>query len=160
MRGENKLEETSESLSFSVMIKCINNVIPFPGNKALTIWPILFIRKDVRIFDEEDENHENIHKDQQVETLIVSIVFAVVMFFLGCGWWSLLILPLYFWIYLLEFLIRSLCYCSWRAGYKNISTEQEAYQNESNIEYRKERRRFAWLGYMFKKTWKDGHWDI
>ena len=139
------------------MIKCINNLFPPPGNKALTFWPVLFIRKKMLgFFDEVDENHENIHGDQQLETLIVSATLTVFVYFLGCGWWSLLILPLYFWIYLLEYLIRSLCYGSWKEGYKNISAEQEAYQNESNLEYRKTRKGFAWLGYMFRKTWKNG----
>lgn len=138
------------------MIKCINNLFPPPGNKALTFWPILFIRKKMLgFFDEEDENHENIHGDQQLETLVVSVILSIGLFCLGCGWWSLLILPLYFWIYILEYLIRSLCYGSWKAGYKNISTEQEAYMNESNMEYRKSRKWFAWLGYMFRKTWKN-----
>jgi len=37
-----------------------NNIIPFKGYKAITIWPFIFVREEGS-FDEVDLNHENIH---------------------------------------------------------------------------------------------------
>ena len=47
-----------------------NNIIPFKGYKAITIWPFIFVRKECS-FDEVDLNHENIHGKQQLELLII-----------------------------------------------------------------------------------------
>lgn len=51
-----------------VIIK--NNIIPFKGFKAITLWPFIFVRKDCS-FNEIDLNHENIHGKQQLELLII-----------------------------------------------------------------------------------------
>jgi hypothetical protein len=37
-----------------------NNIIPFEGFKAMTIWPFIFVRED-ESFDDVDLNHEKIH---------------------------------------------------------------------------------------------------
>ena len=38
-----------------------NNIIPFPGYKAVNIFGILFVRKNANI-KPEDLNHEEIHR--------------------------------------------------------------------------------------------------
>jgi hypothetical protein len=48
---------------------------------------------------------------------------------------ELLVVPFYL-IYLFELLTK---------GYRNISFEKEAYANEKNLDYLKQRRWFAWL---------------
>jgi hypothetical protein len=42
------------------MIIVKNNIIPFKGYKAITLWPFIFVRKECS-FDEIDLNHELIH---------------------------------------------------------------------------------------------------
>ena len=50
-----------------------NNIIPFKGYKAISIWPFIFCRSDL---NEIDINHESIHGEQQKELLI--IVFYII----------------------------------------------------------------------------------
>lgn len=90
------------------MIKIYNNLIPFKGFKAITLWPFIFIRgiecSQVCI------NHENIHGRQQLELLII---------------------PFYI-IYLIEWVFK---------GYRNISFEKEAYNNEKDLDYLEQKRK-------------------
>lgn len=88
-----------------------NNIIPFKGFKAITLWPFIFARKEL---SDIDINHENIHGRQQLELLII----------------------FFYIIYLIEWLFK---------GYRSISFEREAYQNESNLDYLKNRRWFNWI---------------
>jgi len=62
-------------------------------------------------------NHEKIHLRQQIE---------------------LLVLPFFVW-YGLEFLIRYFQYRNWNKAYLNISFEREAYRNEKDLNYLKQR---------------------
>lgn len=80
-----------------------NNIIPFKGYKAITLWPFIFVRKDCS-FNEIDLNHEQIHGEQQKELLLV----------------------FFYIIYLIEWIFK---------GYRNISFEKEAYENEDNLNY-------------------------
>ena len=70
-------------------------------------------------------NHERIHFRQQLE---------------------LLILPFYFW-YILEYLINRLRGQSPNAAYRNISFEKEAYQNDEDLSYLRNRKFWAFLNY-------------
>ena len=52
-------------------------------------------------------------------------------------------------LYGLEFVVKwCICRDFWTA-YRSISTEQEAYNNSWNLNYRRERRRFAFRKYIF-----------
>ena len=95
------------------------------GYNGLTIFPFVFLKhkrfsKDVIIL-----NHEKIHLRQQLE---------------------LLVLPFYL-IYILEFLVRLIRNRNWRMAYKNISFEREAFSNEINMDYLKQRRFWQFLKY-------------
>ena len=96
-----------------VIIK--NNIIPFKGFKAITLWPFIFVRKNCS-FNETDLNHENIHGKQQLELLVI----------------------FFYIIYVIEWIFK---------GYRKISFEIEAYENEENLDYLKNREFFAWLNY-------------
>lgn len=131
----------------------INKVIPFKGFKAITIWPFIFVREEcIQRYTTTDDRHEEIHGRQQVEVLIVALVIGTALFFLGCGWWSLFMLPLYFVWYGIEYLIRILLYRNQRTAYRNISFEQEAYTYETFTEYLNCRTPFEWITFLFKKT--------
>lgn len=132
------------------MIKIVSNIIPFEGFIALTIAPFIFVRKDEKEkFDTVAENHESIHIEQQIEMGIVGAILFVILFFVTMSWWSLLLIPVYFWWYIIEWALRSMFGTG--NAYRNISFEREAYANEKDFEYTCQRGMFAWLGYMKRK---------
>lgn len=96
-----------------------NNIIPFKGFAAINIVGIVFARKDAYI-SHQTLNHEAIHTSQMRELAYI---------------------PFYI-LYLLEWIVRL-----FMAGnaYRNISFEREAYDNERNPEYVKQRKHYAWI---------------
>lgn len=136
------------------MKKIVNDILPSEEFTALTIWPLIFIqRAKERLFNDVAENHEHIHGRQQIEMLIVGIILAIAFFFI-IGWWSLLLIPIYFWLYIIEWVVRLIIYRDNDEAYRNISTEQEAYDHQAERYYLDVRKHFAWLRYMFKKTYE------
>lgn len=99
-----------------------NKIIPFPGYKAINLFGILFVREGAKI-SKQDLNHESIHTAQMKEMLYI--------FF-------------YIW-YIVEWVIRL-----FKKGnaYRNISFEQEAYNNEDNLEYLNNRKHYEWFKYL------------
>ena len=106
-----------------------NNVIPFKGFAAINLFGVLFIRGDTAVTSRLI-NHETIHTAQMREMLYV--------FF-------------YVW-YFVEWLVRLVQYRDAREAYRNISFEREAYSHEGNALYLSRRKRFAWAGYLIRKT--------
>ena len=131
------------------MIIVRNNLIPFRGYSAVTIWPIVFVRRGAW-YSHNTDRHERIHGRQQIEMLLVGIVLAAVLAAVGCGWWSLWALPLFYLCYGVEYLIRLAITRDHDRAYRSISFEQEAYAHQFDETYLQYRRRFAWLRYIFK----------
>ena len=102
-----------------------NNIIPFPGFKAINLFGILFARTGSKI-NSITINHESIHTAQMKEMLYI--------FF-------------YIW-YVLEWVIRLFMKGN---AYRNISFEREAYGNENNLKYLDERDNFSWCKYIERK---------
>lgn len=100
-----------------------NNYIPFKGYKLITIFNYIFVRKGTKISD-KDYNHEYIHYQQEKELLFI--------FF-------------YIW-YLVEFIIKLILMLNWKKAYKSISFEIEAYNNQDNLNYK--RNRYNWIKYI------------
>ena len=96
------------------------------GFRGLTLFPFVFIKYASDKLNPVFVNHEKIHFRQQLE---------------------LLILPFYIW-YVLEYFIRLLHYKKRHLAYKNICFEREAYANESNLDYLKERKFLGFLKYF------------
>lgn len=104
----------------------VNNIIPFPGYKAINLFGVLFVRKNAKI-DNITLNHEAIHTAQMKELLYI-------FFYL---------------FYVIDWLIGLVVY--WfdtKRAYKEICFEKEAYQNEGNINYLKSRKPFAFIKYL------------
>lgn len=98
----------------------------FPqGYKAITIGPFV-ITKPNTVLDPIDIQHESIHWAQEKEMLII---------------------PFFLW-YVIEFFIRLIIYRNWNKAYKNISFEQEAYNNQEDSEYIKNRKHYNWIKYL------------
>lgn len=90
----------------------------FPKNFiGLTIFPFVFLKDEKLRMDKVFLNHEKIHLRQQLELLII-------FFFL----W-----------YFIEFLLKYLKYKDFHLAYRNIIFEREAYKNEKNLHYLKQR---------------------
>ena len=87
------------------------------GFRGLTVYPFILVKYREDLKDSIFINHEKIHIRQQVE---------------------LLIFPFFIW-YLAEYLVRLLQYKNGHLAYKNISFEREAYSEESNLLYLKNR---------------------
>ena len=100
-----------------------NNIIPFKGFKAINICTFLFVRKGVRLSDKL-LNHERIHTAQMKEMLFIGF---------------------YIW-YFVEWLVRLFGKGN---AYRNISFEQEAYDNDDDLTYLDNRKPFEWLKYIF-----------
>lgn len=131
------------------MIIIRNRFIPLRGFIALTLWPFIFVRRDEwPKFTAAVRRHERIHGRQQVELLLVGTLLSLLLALGGSGWWSLLALPLFFWLYGLEWLVGLLTLRDSNEAYKNISFEQEAYDNELDPDYLTARKPFAWLRYI------------
>ncbi|MCW5517917.1 hypothetical protein [Muriicola sp. Z0-33] len=93
---------------------------------GLSLWPFIILKNDRLKEDAILINHERIHLKQQIE---------------------LLILPFYI-IYVVEWLIRTLIYFDSYKAYQNISFEREAYRNEKNMDYLKERKPLSFFKYL------------
>jgi hypothetical protein len=101
--------------------------IKYLGISGITLFPFIILRDKQLKQDKRILNHERIHIRQQVE---------------------LLVLPFYM-LYLIEFGIGLIKYKNRMKAYMNISFEREAYKNDSNLDYLKDRRFWAWVKYAF-----------
>ena len=123
-----------------------NNKIPFKGFIAICFYPFILVRYDKKVlFGDTTTRHELIHANQQQEMYAVGTVIAAVLFLFGCGWWSLAALPLFFYWYVVEWLIRWAYYRNRDTAYKNISFEREAYNNQADMDYLRTRKHYAFL---------------
>lgn len=99
------------------------------GYRGMTVFPFVLMKYD---FDKENQifiNHEKIHLRQQLE---------------------LLILPFFIW-YFLEYLLRLVQYKNAGLAYRNISFEREAYANETDLNYLKNRHFLGFFKYLTLK---------
>ncbi|MFS0489904.1 hypothetical protein [Leadbetterella byssophila] len=126
-----------------------NKFIPFPGFRAINIFGVLFARHGAKI-DDRTISHEMIHTAQIKECYWLTVPLFIVMkwdTFLG-GILNLLVLAApFYWLYLLEWLVKLLFYG--RQAYRMISFEREAYSNEHFYEYTQHRKAFSFLKYIF-----------
>ena len=102
-----------------------NNILPFSGYKAVNLFGLLFVRKNA-VLSPQLINHEEIHIAQMREMLYI--------FF-------------YIW-YVLEWLIRLICYWNNDLAYHNVGFEKEAFIQQGDTDYLKSRKLFAWISYI------------
>ncbi|WP_149277676.1 hypothetical protein [Pareuzebyella sediminis] len=93
---------------------------------GLSLWPFIFLKNNDLKEDIVLINHERIHLRQQQELLIV-----------------------FFYIfYFMEWVVRCMLYFDTYKAYQNMSFEKEAYHNEKNLSYLKERKPFSFIKYF------------
>ena len=116
---------------------------------AMAVWPFIIVKKSrAKYFTARVERHERIHLAQQEELLPVAVVLAAVLVAAGSGWWSLLALPLYFWLYAILFVWKFLGCWNWLMAYQRNPLEMEAYSYECHVFYLGHRKHFAWFGFL------------
>jgi hypothetical protein len=96
------------------------------GFRGLTLYPFVFISNKNDKVNEVFINHEKIHIRQQLELFIV---------------------PFYIW-YIMEYLYRLIQYRDKMKAYYSISFEREAYANEKDLNYLKQRSLWRFLKYL------------
>ena len=97
--------------------------IPFRRINGITLFPFIIVRSQNP--DKILINHERIHIRQQLELLII---------------------PFYIW-YVAEWLYHYAQCKEWWAAYRKISFEKEAYINQEDMEYLKNRKMWVFLKY-------------
>ena len=93
---------------------------------AITIGPLVFSRGKI---SESTRRHETIHWQQYIETFILGFLL------------------LYFGFYIASLFKGR----GGRDSYMEIPFEREAYENQEDKEYLKNRKRFAWVKHVFKR---------
>ena len=101
-------------------------VVPKLKVDGMALFPFIFVKTSSLKNDRILIRHETIHLYQEVE---------------------LLILPFYI-LYLINYLANTFVHKERNAAYLNIVFEREAYANECNINYLKQRKLWAWLKYI------------
>ena len=96
------------------------------GFRGLTLFPFVLVKYREDLNDNIFINHEKIHIRQQMELLIVLF---------------------YIW-YVAEFLVRLIQYKNSNLAYRNISFEKEAYGEESNLLYLRNRSFLNFLNFL------------
>ena len=108
-----------------------NKIIPIKGFGSLTFFNLLLTREDN--VTQQIINHENTHLNQAFDF----------------GLWYFGFIIFYLW-YVLEWIFKLPSALFGYRPYYSISFEQEAYINQKDNEYLKNRKHFAWLKYVFK----------
>ena len=103
-----------------------NKLIPFPGYSYINLFGIIFTRNKDKSY-----NHEKIHLKQMQEMLWI---------------------PYYLW-YCIEYICIRLFHKKQGDAYHDVSFEEEAYNNEWDFEYTKNRKHYAWLKYLKPKSY-------
>ena len=87
------------------------------GYLAVTFFPFIFLKCKELKQDKVLLNHEKIHLQQQLEMLVIP----------------------FFLVYVIQFLYLLLKYNKWSVAYENVMFEREAYQQERDLNYLKNR---------------------
>ena len=98
------------------------------GYRGLAAFPFVFVKYRVDKENVVFVNHEKIHLRQQLELLVI---------------------PFFIW-YFFEFILRLIQYKNSDLAYRNISFEREAYANEKDLDYLKQRSFWRFLKYVKK----------
>ena len=75
-----------------------NDIIPFKGFKAITIWPWVFVRYDAMSrWTLDDERHETTHLNQQLDVMSAALGIVLVLCISSIiSWWWLFAVPFTF----------------------------------------------------------------
>jgi len=127
-----------------------NKYIPFGRFKRIAIWPVI-LWKTYSPYKLHYHNHEKIHLVQQFECMCIGILLSgIASLFTGFEWWYLIASYLMFYVvYVINWIVEliKMIFGADEKAYKDIWFEKEAYQNQKDKNYLKNRKPFAWLKY-------------
>ena len=131
------------------MIIIKNSWFPFGRYATINLFGILFTKINIT---QKIKNHESIHSVQILECLIIALIFILLLtiIFNISAWWMLLSVPAFYIFYGIEYIIIRLCNIKDKQSqiYHEVSFEEEAYNNEYNLTYLKERKILSWIKYL------------
>lgn len=107
------------------MIPIVSKKLLMSGYRGMAIYPFIIMKDETLKNDSVFMNHETIHLKQQKELLLV----------------------LFYLLYISEYFFRLFQYGGFKKAYRNISFEREAYANEGNMEYLKNRKIWSFVKY-------------
>lgn len=133
------------------MIVVKNKFIPFEGYETINLFGILFTRGDI---DNIEYNHESIHTEQIIECMVLAacIILVVCLIFKLSLFWLLLSIPMYYIQYGIEYVCIRAFHKKQNDAYHDVSFEEEAYANESDLDYIYNRVPFVWINYIKYKS--------
>jgi hypothetical protein len=100
--------------------------VPFLPAAGMALFPFILVKTHGLKLNKTVINHENIHLRQQLELLLI---------------------PFYI-LYLLNYVLNLLYYMHHDKAYRNIVFEREAYTNERDLSYLKQRRFCSWIRFF------------
>lgn len=139
------------------MLVIKNKFIPFGNYILMNVFGIILFSKLDNI-PLVDLNHEKIHSRQILECAIVASLILLILisiFNISCWWFIASLSSFYIW-YGLEYLIIRIFgnKDSQTDRYHEVSLEEEAHNNDTNLNYLKNRRPFAWMKYIKINTYE------
>lgn len=139
------------------MIVIKNKYIPLGNYVLMNVFGIILFSKGDYL-NPINLNHEKIHSRQILECAIVAslIVLAFVLIFnISCWWFIASLSSFYIW-YGLEYLIIRIFgnKDSQTDRYHEVSLEEEAHNNDTNLDYLKDRKPFSWIKYIKINTYE------
>jgi hypothetical protein len=93
---------------------------------AMALFPFILLQHSGLKADKRLLNHEKIHLQQELELFII---------------------PFYM-LYLLNYFVNLLRYKNHYKAYRNICFEKEAYQNDHDLTYLQNRKKWFWWRYL------------
>lgn len=101
---------------------------PFGNYHTINLFGVLFTKRDK--LKDDDINHEAIHTAQMKEMLYIGF---------------------YLW-YGVEYILVRLFHKKQNDAYHDVSLEEEAHNNDTNLRYLSTRKHYAWLKYIKIKS--------
>ena len=135
-----------ESENINNMKVIYNRFIPPKGFYAITVIKWIFVRDKYKHLDGSSIynkmiNHESIH-EQQILDFTPEVFSSWLRYTVGSICFYLL--------YGLEWLFKLIpCFIKKKNAYRSLCAEQEAYKNERNFNYIKNRPKLSWLKKIF-----------
>jgi hypothetical protein len=135
IKQDNEQGGTREHFFYPVQVFCktekrmkiiYSGFLPLKGFRAINLFGIVFAKKGTAPLNERILNHETIHTRQMLELFIFGF---------------------YIW-YIVEWFIKWIHYKDRHKAYLNIGFEREAYDNDTDLQYLKQRKKYAFKKYL------------
>lgn len=112
--------------SFCILKVIYSKYLPVKGFRAINLFGIVFARSDQPPLTKQILNHERIHSRQIIELFVIGF---------------------YLW-YIFEWIIRLIIYKDRMKAYRNICFEREAFDNDHNPHFLKQRKWYGFWSYL------------